>query len=285
MVKIKYMELNEKEKSYEHSIRVPVKMGSHRMFVRLIINEKKTPVTKTIRPKDLVEVVLKKCNMKKYSSKTYSVFESFKGIERFLDQDEDIIEIMKYWNHFFDEHNEYPHNLSKQPFIEFVIRKLHSVEKGIVVHESHNKINQISKKNINNNLEESNKINPNKFAKSKSQNLNITSPLAISTNITESKNLKRKVCENENSIKKFFQIKEIIHLFDYKSISRKNSLKSLNSIISHTANLKDNLFEKLSNNNKQLVEMIQYKKQRCEYQKYFIDGYIENTKLVDSLVY
>ena len=82
--------------------------------------------------------------------------------------------------------------------------------------------------------------------------------------------MKRKASESDNCIKRFLQIKEFIHSFEYK-------------IISHTSNIKDSIFEKLSN--KQSIGIIQYKKQRCEYQKYFIDSYIENAKLIDSLVY
>jgi hypothetical protein len=280
MIKINYIQLNETEKYDNKVIQVPVKLGSHRMLIRLITIDKQGTLNKSMKPKDLVELVFKKCNMKKYNSKTYSVFESFKGVERFLKHDEDIIQLMKYWTKFIEDNIECSENPIKQPFMELVIRKLHKIEVTSIYGKKTTQ-NPVSKQKSYNCQEASIMINPANIEKIKMEKFD--SCLKMSK--LESKNLKRKASETENSIKKFFHFKELIHSFEYKIISRNGSLKSLNSILSHTNNLKDSFFEKLFNNNKQFAEMIQYKKQRCEYQKYFTDSNFENAKLIDSLIY
>lgn len=261
MIKINYIELNDSEKMTCDPVQVPIKMGSHQMMIKINTNNKKQSICNELKPKDLIELVLKKCNMKKCNSKTYCVFESFKGIERIVKQNENIIELMKYWNNYFDENVLYLQNeTNKRPLIEFVIRKLHNIE----FLSLNKKIS--NKKRTNTCKEKSQTIKTIKNDNSSIQNVDSS----YQKNTFECKNLKRKASESDNCIKRFLQIKEFIHSFEYK-------------IISHTSNIKDSIFEKLSN--KQSIGIIQYKKQRCEYQKYFMDSYIENAKLIDSLVY
>ena len=101
-------------------VQIPVKMGSNKFNFELILNEHEQRV---VRCGKFIEMVLRKCNLTGSTdnfSKTYSIFENSFGVERLLNRNENIIQILQ------DNHK-------KQIKFEFVIRKCNLIEKKIQI--------------------------------------------------------------------------------------------------------------------------------------------------------
>ena len=97
-----------------NQINVPIKMGSHHMIFNL-----QKDLNQKLTAQQLVEYVLKRCrlNGSVNLAKTYALFENVNGVERLVNESESIIELQAKW--------------STQSNAEFVIRKIHPVEKRL----------------------------------------------------------------------------------------------------------------------------------------------------------
>jgi hypothetical protein len=107
-------------------IQVPVRMGSNKFNLELILNNQDEE--RSIHCGKFIEIVLRKCNLHGSSNlrKTYSIFESSCGVERLLQRNEDIIQILRQ-------------NQMKQLKFEFVIRKCNSIELNLTQQEKQSK--------------------------------------------------------------------------------------------------------------------------------------------------
>ena len=96
---------------------IPVQIGSNKMIIN--INELK----KKMACSDFLEIVLKKCklNGNKSVSSTYAVFEYANGIERMVNNDENMIQLWSFWKNNRND-------------VKFIIRKTrHSDKMSIII--------------------------------------------------------------------------------------------------------------------------------------------------------
>lgn len=98
------------------SIEIPVKIGSNSFKINL--NE----YQKSVSSRQFVQMALEKCKIK-CSPSSYAVFEDFKGIERLLNEKENIIALWQQWRK--------EKNFEKLN-VRLVIRKICKVEKKIL---------------------------------------------------------------------------------------------------------------------------------------------------------
>jgi hypothetical protein len=89
-------------------IEIPVQIGSNK--IKININELK----KYLSCNKFLEIIFDKCKFNKNLLKTYAVFKSVDGIERFVDENDNIIEL---WKNEIDKNN-----------VKFVIRKYHHLK-------------------------------------------------------------------------------------------------------------------------------------------------------------
>ena len=168
---------------------IPVQIGSNKMLIN--INELK----KKMLCADFLDLVLKKCklNVNKSISNTYAVFEYVNGIERMVNNDENIIHLWVYWKNNKND-------------VKFIIRKTRLSDKVslIIPHQQQQSIMKYYKKSkaiIKNDL------NDNQLSKKRK-----LSSVAIEINV----NNKTEELTNQNEVKNSKSTSNILQYFYLK---------------------------------------------------------------------